>query len=220
MSINTNHITDTVTPTTGSQKVAGKLVLPNTSGNGIQVDTTTPVWTWQDMLGAITVRGVGSADPTWNVYRGNIRQYQFATTNEVALVFHIPHDYVPGSDLFVHAHWSLATGGVSQTCTWGFDASYAKGHQQAAFSAPVTVLASQASSTTQYQHMIAEVQLSNAGGTGGLLDTSLIEVDGLVIIRAFLSANTGGTDPFLHTVDIHYQSTNIGTKNKAPNFWS
>ena len=25
---------------------------------------------------------------------------------------------------------------------------------------------------------------------------------------------------FIHTCDIHYQSTNIATKNKAPNFYS
>lgn len=30
----------------------------------------------------------------------------------------------------------------------------------------------------------------------------------------------GGGKLLIHTCDIHYQSTNIGTKNKVPDFWA
>ena len=29
--------------------------------------------------------------------------------NEVWNEFHVPHDYVPGSDLYIHVHWSQIT---------------------------------------------------------------------------------------------------------------
>jgi len=37
-----------------------------------------------------------------------------------------------------------------------------------------------------------------------------------------LLANTmnGGAKPFVHSIDIHYQSTGVNTKNKAPNFYT
>lgn len=220
MSINTSHVTDTQTPSTGNLKIAGDVTYPKTKGSGIKVDTATPTFGWRDITGSIETRGSGTTLPTWTTYRGAISQYQFDLSDECWLVFHLPHDYVPGSDLFIHAHWSLATAGITEDVTWGFDISYAKGHQQAAFNAPVRVTVTQTSSTTQYYHMIAEVQFTNAGGTGGLLDNSIIEVDGLLLVRAEVATNTGGTNPFLHCVDIHYQSTNMATKNKAPDFWS
>ena len=74
--------------------------------------------------------------------------------------------------------------------------------------------------------MIAEIQLSAASPTASQIDTDDLEVDGLILCRTYLSANNitvsggGVPDPFLHFVDIHYQSTGIPTKNKAPNFYS
>jgi len=47
----------------------------------------------------------------------------------------------------------------------------------------------------------------------------------MIFGRVYLSANnmtvSGGAvpDPFLHQVDIHYQSTAIGTKKRFPSFW-
>jgi hypothetical protein len=34
------------------------------------------------------------------------------------------------------------------------------------------------------------------------------------------AADTLDQAPFLHYVDIHYQSTGIGTKQKSPPFWT
>lgn len=45
------------------------------------------------------------------------------------------------------------------------------------------------------------------------------DLSGAVTVKN--SANTdmnGDAKPFLHSFDIHYQSTNVATKNKAPNF--
>jgi hypothetical protein len=69
--------------------------------------------------------------------------------------------------------------------------------------------------------MIAETQASSAGGAGGMIDTGQLEVDGIMIVTVRLLANTmdAGAKPFLHAVDLHYQSTSLPTKNKAPVFY-
>lgn len=210
--------------TSDTAKVAGNLVLPKDGGYGIKVDTSSAGFPWHDMIGNVSIRGIGGKDPAYNVYRGGIRGYQFSVNDEVFIEFHIPHDYAPGTDLYLHFHWSnkdsRVTGG---TVTWGAEVSYAKGHDQAAFSSPITATVVGTASDTQYQHIITEFQLSAASPSATQLDSDIIEVDGLILMRAYLSANnlTGFADePFLHFVDIHYQSTNIGTKQKAPPFWT
>lgn len=190
------------------------LVFPKEAGKGIKVDQNTPTFGWRDLPGRISVRGLGGTDPTFAVYRTNIRQFQYSVGDESWVEFHIPHDYVPGSDCFLHAHWSVITN-VVETVTWGFDVSYAKGHGQATFPAPVNVTVAQASNGTAFTHFIAEVQISGAS----LVPAGSIEPDGLMLVRVYLSANTGVIEPFLHSAGLYYQSTSIGTKQKAPDFY-
>lgn len=209
-------------------------VISATSGEGVKLDPDAPTWGWHDLLGDIIVRGSGAADPAYLTYRGNVRAYFFAVNDEVFLNFHVPHDYLPGSDIYIHAHWSQAAktkaGAASGTVTggsvtWGFEVTYAKGHQQAEFPATVNPTVAQSCSTTTFHHHIAEVQLSAATPSGTQIDSDSLEVDGIILVRVYLSANgitvsSGSVPaPVLHFVDIHYQTTNIGTKNKAPGFY-
>jgi hypothetical protein len=198
------------------------LTFEKAAGNGIKVDTTTPTYPWHDMLGTIDVRGIGGNDPAWAVFRNGIRAYQFGINDECWVVFHLLHDYVPGTDIYLHTHWAHNSAAVaSGSVTWSFECTYAKGHNQAAFPATVTTTVTQSASTTQYQHMIAETVISTAGGSATLLDSSTFETDGLIMVRCSLTGNTmsAATDPFLFLLDCHYQSTGIGTKQKAPNFF-
>ena len=200
------------------------VVVPKTSGVGIKIDTDTPTYAWVDLLGAITYEdSTGPTRPNFDTYRGGLKQFRFSVNDQAWIEYHIPHDYSPGSDLFVHTHWShtatdVASGGV----TWGFEATYAKGHNQAAFHAPITTTVTQAASTVQYQHMIAETQLSAPSGAGGLLDSANLEPDGVILLRVYLSANniSVAEDPFLHFCDLHMQTTNVGTKQRAPDFYT
>jgi hypothetical protein len=210
----------------GTMSIADDLVLPKTSGNGIRVDTASATFGWRDLLGEIRTRGVGATDPGDATYIGNIKAYQFAVNDECWVDYHIPHDYVPGTDIHLHFHWShnsaIVTGG---SITWGADVTYAKGHNQAAFAATVNTTVSENASTTQYQHMIAEVQLSATSPSGSQIDSDDLEPDGVIMVRGYLSANnitsSGAVpDPFLHFMDVHFQTTNIGTKAKAPNFYN
>lgn len=219
------------TPTFNSLYLNDNLILSKTSGEGIKVDVSTPTFPWRDLLGEIHIHSVGANDPSFNVYRGSLRQFEFNSvgTKEVYNSFHLPHDLVPGSNIYIHAHWSQivvdtgGTAGVPGNVKWYFEVSYAKGHQQAAFSAPITTSVVQQGSTTQYMHNIAEVQLSATSPSASQLDSDDLEPDGLLLVRTYRTAadaaDTLNQNPFLHYVDIHYQSTGIGTKQKAPNFY-
>jgi len=202
-----------------------KIILSNSSTDGIMVDINNPTYPWRDLLGEIRTRGVGATDPNDAVYSGGIRAFEFVENDEFWVNYHIPHDYVNGTDTYLHFHWSHNVGVVTGgSVNWSAEVIYAKGHDQMAFTTPIQINLTCSASTIQYQHMICETQLSNSGGTGGMIDTNLLEPDGVIMIRGFLQSNditsSGAVpDPFLHFQDIHYQSFNIGTKNKEPGFY-
>ncbi len=201
---------------------ANSLVLSSNTGKGVMVDVNQPTYPFFDLLGEIHIdEAGGSTKPDFNIYKGNIKQYQFAVDDHVFGTYHLPHDYVPNSNIFIHVHWS--TNAVSSnsagTPVFEIEATYAKGFGQMQFSNNVTVTCSNAY-INSYTHMVSEVQLSSPSGTGGLLVTGDLETDGIIIIRTRLLSNTLSVQPFLHHVDIHYQSTNIGTKNKSPAFYT
>lgn len=217
------NFTDDLTPSTiavsGSAKFASGLTVPKTTNTGVKVDVDAPTFGWRDILGDITIRVAGADDPTFSVFRGNIRAFEFSATlmKEAFLVYHIPHDYVPGTDIYFHTHWANAaavpnTGNV----IWGFEYSYAKGYNQEAFPAASTVTVTQACPATRYQHNIAETAAVTIAG---------LEIDGLVLVRVYRDGAAGGdtcTDSaFLFTADLHYQSTNVATKQKnGPAFYT
>lgn len=197
----------------------GSPVMPKDSGVGIKVDPAIPTWGWRDITSDIHVYSTGVNDPVLALYGATVlRQFSFSATieQEVFTAFHMPHDYVPGTDIYFHAHWSNAaatpnTGNV----VWGFDYSFAKGFNQAAFPALTSVTVTQACPATRYQHNIAETAAVTIAG---------LEVDGLILVRGYRkaadAADTCTDAVFLHTMDIHYQSTNMATKGKAPSFYA
>lgn len=212
----------------------GGLQLPKTSGLGIKVDSTgTPTFPWRDLIGDITPKASGTGAPTLAAFRGgNIRAFFFAAGDDADCIFHIPHDYVPGSDLFIHLHWAHNGTAISGNLVANYSISYAKGHNQASngdFSAEITatltVSTPDIATVPRYRHRVDEIQLSAASPTASQLDSDIIETDGLILLHmdaATIPTITGGSpnEPAFFTIDIHYQSTGIGTKQKSPDFWS
>jgi hypothetical protein len=203
----------------------GNLILPKTSGNGIKVDTATPTFGWRDIIGTIS-NSKGATKATEATYRDGITQFQFSAGDDAEIEYHIPHDYVPGTDIHLHFHWShnsaIVTGG---SIVLTYEITYAKGHNQAAFPATVTGTVTGTASTTQYQHIVSEGQISAASPSAAQIDSDNLEPDGLILCRIEMTTNNmtasnGVPDPFIHEVDVHYQSTNIGTKQKAPDFYT
>lgn len=210
----------------GVTYITSHVVFKKTSGNGIKVDTTTPTFGWADLQGNVT-NSKGATKPTEATYRGGITEFEFSAGDDAEIEYHIPHDYVLGTDIYLHVHWShigaLVTGG---NLIFTVESSYAKGHNQAAFSAPVTGTFTDTASTTQYQHIVSETQYSASTPTGLQIDTDTLEPDGIILMRFEVTTNNitvsggGVPDPFIHHIDVHYQTTGlIGTKQKAPDFY-
>jgi len=173
---------------------------------------------WRDITGQIIVRTAGATDPDWaQVGSGSFYAYKFAVGDMIWMSYHIPHDFVPDTPVYFHAHW-ITDGTSASAVTWEWTYTYAKGFSQAAFDPTGSVItAAQAASGTAYQHMVTE--------TTGQTIEGLSEPDGIIYIRlrrvnnntSPLANNADGV--FLLTADVHYQSTNIATVNKAPGFY-
>lgn len=210
------------------------VILNKASGSGIKVDTATPTFGFADLLGDQFSKNTGGTKPTLTAYNGAIDAWQFSDGDEAFLTYHIPHDYVPGTDIHLHVHWSQnnagATGG---TIDFKYFAIYAKGHNQVSGSAftstPITatftsVDISGGSGTTRYQQHLTEVTISAATATAALFDRDDFEPDGVIELTLEMDANnlTGTpSDPFIHYADLHYQTTGvIGTKSRTPDFYA
>lgn len=205
------------------------LVVPKTSGVGIQVDTTAPTFGWKDIIGSVEPKGSGAGTPTRTIYNGGTLAGLAFTTNDLCdFVYHIPHDIVPGSDLYWHVHWSHNGTAISGNAVFTAYFSYALGFNQANFTAEknqaITYNTVDVTTTPRYRHRVDEMQISTNGGAADKLDSAAVsEPDGLVLLTLKLTTLptiTGG-NLFVHTCDIHYQSNGgLGTKNKAPNFYT
>lgn len=210
-------------------------ILDKASGNGIKVDTTAPTFGFADLLGDQFSKNTGGTKPTLTAYNGAVDAWQFTNGDEAFLSYHIPHDYVKGTDIFLHVHWSQnAAGATGGTLDFKYFAIYAKGWNQAAGSAftttPITATFSSidindgGAGLTQYQHHLTEVQITAATATAALFDRDDLEPDGVIELTLEMDAdNLTGTpsSPFIHYVDIHYQTTGlIGTKSREPDFYA
>lgn len=171
---------------------------------------------WQDLRGSFIGSRLGTAvnAPTWTTLQGGVSAYAFDDTamNEVWITFHVPHDYVPGTPIYIHMHWAPTTTDTG-VARWGVEYTLAKGYSQAAFPAATTVYLEQAGSGTALQHQIIETSIGDA------IPSTNLEVDALIMARVFRDAahiNDTYADPaFGFECDLHYQSTlERTTKNK------
>jgi len=215
------------TPTFAGAVFTDSITLPKTRGTGIKTDPAAPAFGWRDIIGKVIPKATGAGSPTRAVYNGGaIGQYSFVANDVYDMEFHIPHDYAPGTDVYFHVHWSHTGTSISGNVVFDIYHTYAKGHNQAEFPAEknltVTYPTVDITTTPRYRHRIDESIMSGASATATLMDRDDIEPDGLVLATIKLTTLPtigGGGKLFIHTCDVHYQSTNEATKNKAPDFW-
>lgn len=184
---------------------------------------------WRDLEGPIIVPNAGANRPTLTTYVNDIEDYAFAANDHYGPIkFHIPHDWAPGTDMFIHTHWSHNGTNISGSLVLNYNFLYAKGHGQQQFpSAQKTIVHTisdlNITNTPSRLHRIDEVPLSTPRGSVTLLDTDGIEVDGLILMHfdtPTIPTITGGAaKPFIHYVDIHYQADRHSTRRRAPNFY-
>lgn len=210
----------------GIWSFANGMTLGKEATGGIKVDVDAPTYGFADILGDQFSKNTGATKPTLVAYNGAITCWEFSAGDEAFVSYHIPHDYVLGTEIFLHIHWShnsaLVTGG---SVTFKATSIYSKSHDQAPFqSAPAVGTFVGNASVVQYQQILTEVSYSDGVPTGLKLDTDLLEPDGVIELTFEVDANNitssaAVPDIFVHFVDVHYQTTGlIGTKSKAPDF--
>lgn len=205
----------------------GSLSLPKASGEGLKVNGT---YGWKDLTGDISPKSSGPDAPILATIIGNIRGFAYQAADQGEASFHLPHDYAPGTDLFIHAHWCHNGTNISGSISIALEVTYAKGHSGGSFHTPVTTAITVSSlnitNTPQYSHRVDEIQVSNNGGSSSMLNTAIIEPDGLILVNyktntiPTISGSASRNEPFLLSFDLHYQSTGMATKNKSPNFYA
>ena len=173
---------------------------------------------WKDNVASISSAGVPSSlAPTFAAFglSGKREERSFAVGDYVFVPpFHVNHDIMIGGAAYLHVHWST-NGTDANPVKWEFETMRALGHQQAAFSAPVTTTVTQNAHGTAWRHMIAEVDIADI--------ITLTEPDELILVTLTRITNgaTENTDAvFGLMVDIHYESDRDSTLNKAPNFYA
>lgn len=215
--------------------------LPTAKGYGVQLANYTDGpeggtyeanFGWRDITADVNIRGVSATDPTFTqVGSTAFRFYRFAVNKYTWFNYHVPHDlYVPpggNASVFFHVHWFVddSASPTSGHVTWQWTYAYAKGFNQQAFDfsladSPLTtanVITATQDTGVPFQHMVCESAEVEIPG--------LTEPDGIVCVQLARITNTTSpldslsSAPFMITADLHYRSTNIGTKNKAPDFY-
>lgn len=182
---------------------------------------------WKDEKSDIIVRGTGANDPVWSqIGATDFYGYAMVGTGVTLKQFwsnvHINHDYRIGTPIYLHIHWIPETNGTGNV-KWNISVALAKGHNQQAFnfSAPYIFSIIQAAPGILHQHMIAEINDTNAKT---LFDSGRIEPDTVLHCRVWRDPadadDTYGAIAYVDFFDAHYQVSRFATKNKAPNFYT
>lgn len=205
------------------------LVLPKSAGYGIKIDPLAPVWTWKDKEGLLYPDAIAGA--VRGQFHTGVFKWSYVNNKELDFSIHIPHDIVPNSDTHLHIHWAHNATAVSGPVVFNWNITYSKGHNQQNFITPITPSLSynltNIATTPRHRQRIDEFALSVGGGGPNQLNSNDLEPDGLIegtVALDLSGATITGASPvnslYIFTIDLHYQSTNIGSLNRTPNFYA
>lgn len=206
--------------------LTGSLSLPKTLDEGLKVDGA---FAWRSVPGILVPRTSTEA-PTVDVFIGNIKAAAYNAADAGEVGFTLPYDYLPGSHLFLNVLWSHNSTALSGTFALDFYATYAKGHNQTVFPTQkvpqLSVASLTISNTPQYAYRTDEVQISVTSGSATQFDSSLLEVNGHLLLNYVvntipsMSGSAYSNAPYLLGIDLLYQSRGVGTKNRTPGFYA
>lgn len=206
-------------------------ITPQAASDGITINGQ---MSWIDIIGDITPKIQGASGITYETFISPLNSWAHPANATGDLQYHIPHEYAMGTDMHLHLHWGHNGTAVSGSFVVTYAISFARRSNNSpalVFSTPITVTQTVSgvniTNSPQYCHRVDEIQISSAGGAGGLLDTAILSVDGLLLVKytvTSIPAITGSVNavnkPFVFTADVHMQSNIIGTKNKDPDFYA
>lgn len=226
-----NTSTLTVLPS-GSQQIAGvssqtlvskySQLQTYSDGSGWEIVVNSDYLGWKDLTSDLISRGGASAPSYTAVGTSGFYGYEFTsnTLKEVFANYHILHDYAPRTDMYIHMHW-IAPNTTAGNVTWNFQIAYAKGYTQSQFNiqTPTVVTVTTANPASgAWTHMISEVKFTDIAGASGLINSSNIQTDGVIMVRAYrnggVTTDTYGSSVWGLFMDLHYQTRKNTTLNK------
>jgi len=174
------------------------------------------IYGWRDLKLATIGAAAGAGTPSLANFGatggGAIKQMSFGIGDSIYLSGHIEHDYLIGSTVFPHVHWSTNGTNVN-TVKWQITCIIAKSHDQDNFGNDVIITVEEAAAGTAWRHMLTE-------DTVGF---DALEPDALWLIELKRISN-GGTDNtdvvFGLYADFHYQTMQYSSPNRTPNFYT
>jgi hypothetical protein len=147
---------------------------------------------------------IKAASPYY-AYIMDINEYLYFT-------FHVPHDYAPGTNVYLRTHWMVDTT-MTKGVKWNFIYTYAKGWSSGTFDQTgTTVSIETAANGTKYRHHCSEIATGILGGS--------LEPDALIYTTVKRVANQAGNDDastdhvFLLGASLHYEADRLATPLK------
>lgn len=161
---------------------------------------------WNDMVAPAANLRPGASSPTFAAIVGGIYGYRFdvASTQNLYGAFEIVHDYMEGSDLDIHVHWSPTT---TNTGNIVWNVEYCVANIDGTFSSTTSAaMTPTAAPGVVGQHVLSEVTTISGEG---------LTIGAIVLFNVF--RQNGGTDTFtgnafLHSVGAHYQLDTAGSR--------
>jgi hypothetical protein len=171
----------------------------------------------------------GGANP-FTLYQYDTAGYywEYSTTDGIGKIsqgymsFHIPHDWLPGTDMFIHLHIST-TSTTTKTCAFLVRAGVAKSGSVIPSLASIgTISNTFAGAADVRRHIVSEIPLTGIG----LLAVSDMEVDGIIFVHLYYQRGANGDNmgtterTYIHFMDVHYQGDGVlsGTRYKVAPF--
>ena len=182
--------------------------------------------TWHDINGELIAKTTGAGTPTMQVVRTNARAYAFAAGDSIDTIFHIPHDYVEGTDVSIHVHWTHSGTSISGSLVLTHDFTYQSAYGTGIF--PVdktltqTILTPSIALIPQFSHRSDSVPLSVKIPTASLLGTNELRRGGMMLVKTTattiptIAGSAVINRPYLLSVNLHYQSSGSGTTTPRP----
>ena len=201
-------MTITLRSTKGSALTYGEV-----DGNFTELDNRTAE-RWQNLHGIINIPA--SNAPTETTYKG-IPLLEFSPTanQEVAVRFHLPHDFIAGTNILLHSH-VVSQYASSGTIRWGFEYNHA-GEWMTGDPSPPSAAHYFGASTTVYgenEKTALDQDLHRLVLTPAVTIAELLP-DDVILVRYFRDAthiNDTYPDPvMLLYVDLYYRSQGFGS---------
>lgn len=110
-----------------STTITDTLTLSKSPGAGVKVDPDAPTYGWRDIIGDVSPKVAQPNAATIAAFRGGTYRAFFYNTGDLCFImYHMPHDYVLGTDIFLHLHWGHNGTAISGQLVLTFGITYAK----------------------------------------------------------------------------------------------